>query len=55
MNVTFNAVKNLIPETVECEFDMQIFKTCKDSLLLDLERIRDSSDIEENIVLRDKI
>ena len=46
-NITYNALKTLIPTSINCDFP-EGFSDCYSSLIANLDEIRDSNDIEKN-------
>ena len=53
-NISFNALKNLIPETVTCE-QPEGYTGCSEYLISTLESIKNSWDIEDNKILGSEI
>ncbi len=49
--IAFNALKNLVPEDIECDYEKELYNNCKESVVSNLETIKNSSDLEVNKAL----
>ena len=47
-NITFNALKNLVPKEIKCPATMQVTESCYAEIVTLLEAIKDNSNVDEN-------